>query len=98
MAGRAIASGKIAVSVSVHAAAATLAAHDSELHAATVTVPAGVPAAALTVKRTVTACPTSDGSGSSAVIVVVVAAGSAGVTATVSDVTGTKPSAWKASV
>ena len=76
------------VSVNAHAPAATDAAHAPPPLADTVTVPVGVPDAAVTVNRTVTACPTSEGSGSSAVIAVVVAVGAAGPRTIRLDVTG----------
>ncbi len=52
--------------------AATAPVQDSPVPAVTVTLPVGVPAAAVTVNRTSTGCPTSDGSGASESIRVVV--------------------------
>ena len=68
------------VRVSVHAPSATPAEQLSPGLAATVTLPVGVPADAVTVKLTVTGCPTSEGSGASEVMVVVVVAGTGAVT------------------
>ena len=60
------------VSVIVHCPAATVPVHE-RAPSLTVTSPAGVPPVAVTLYCTVTACPTTEASGSSESMVVVVA-------------------------
>ncbi len=65
------------VNVRLHVPVATVPEHCAPAPSLTVTVPVGVPvpgAVATTLKFTVTACPVTEGSGSSRVVAVVVAA------------------------
>src|SRR5690242_3336931 len=72
--------------------------HVSVALALTVTVPVGVPEAAVTENPTVTTCPGSEGFGSSAVMLVVVATGPGACTSIGADCVEVNPSAENASV